>query len=56
MNPNAEAVLPLDHKRIAPLRSCESCSVRMARHRLEMPGNAGVTMELCPDCAEALRL
>jgi len=53
MNANTQAVIPLEHTRLSPLRNCESCSVRMARHRLEMPG--GPSYELCDRCVEGFR-
>lgn len=47
-------VIRLEHTRIAPLRSCESCHVKMAKHRLEMP--RGPSYELCDLCVEGFRL
>ena len=53
MSSRQRAVIPLKHTHIAPLRSCESCSVKSAKHRLEMPN--GPTYELCDRCVEGFR-
>lgn len=52
--PANQPVLRLEHTRLSGLRSCESCSVKTAKHRLDMPG--GPTYELCEICVEAFRL
>lgn len=53
MSQPQRAVLPLKHTHISPLWSCESCSVKSAKHKLEMPN--GPTYKLCDRCVEAFR-
>lgn len=52
-NPQAGGILKMDHTRIHPLHSCESCNLKMAKHRLSLPG--GPAYELCDVCVEGFR-